>query len=295
AVGRRAVRRGNRTDGITARAVAALSAALGASAAIAVAWLPARAATPPVSVNAGLMVTLTAGGGIIAGIVIALAATSVRPVSVGIQLTVLWIWTVAAVSAVAGIWSHQPFAAPRLAVLDAPSLVPTAWWTGPYLVIAVSAAIGVLAALVMRLRGAHRFAVALAGLGGPALVATAYLISGPSIGPNPTAQFEPYLASLIAAGAGLVASVIVALPTRSEPEDSLDEDGADEYDADLDEEPIMGEVLTTDRLQRSQPLPAASLEFMGQPPQSFEREYSSWLHDIGPDSNEPAHGQWQRA
>ena len=68
-----------------------------------------------------------------------------------------------------------------------------------------------------RAYGAGRFGVALSGLGGPAVVAGAYLVAGPDGG---AAQYEPYLASLIATGAGLIASVLVAMPGRrgSKPE-----------------------------------------------------------------------------
>src|SRR5687768_14677042 len=55
-VARRAVHRPNRPDRPGARVAATLAAALGATAGIAVAWLPAREVRAPLGVNPGLVV-----------------------------------------------------------------------------------------------------------------------------------------------------------------------------------------------------------------------------------------------
>jgi hypothetical protein len=207
--GRRAVRRPNRPDRLSARVVATLAAALGATAGIAVAWLPARGMRAPLGVNPGLVVTITAVAGIVAGVVIALIALSSSPIAGGFRATVAWVWLLGAGSAAAGLAASEPVPAPRVAMLDAPSLVPAQWWSGPALMVIVAAAIGSGVAGYSRWAGAHRLGAAVCGGVGPAVVAVAYLVSGPGGGGT---QLAPYQASLAATGAGLIASVLVTVP-----------------------------------------------------------------------------------
>jgi hypothetical protein len=209
AIGRRALRRPTRPDGVPARVAAALSASVGAAIAVILAWLPAKAAKPPVSVHPELLVAMTAGTAIVAGVIITLAALSVPPIAGGVRAAVAWIWLVGVGSAIAGYLTHRPYVSPRLAVVDAPSIIPAAWWSGPYVMIAAAAVLGVGVAAVARWGGARRLGIAISGFAGPALVAAAYLIAG--TGGRP-AQLEPYRASLIAVGAGLLASFVVAIP-----------------------------------------------------------------------------------
>jgi hypothetical protein len=210
-IGRRAVRRPHRADGLGARVVATLAAALGAGAGVAVAWLPAREVRAPLGVNPGLVVAIAATAGIVAGVVIALAALSSPPIAAGFRATVAWVWLLGIGSAAAGLASHEAYPAPRLAMLDAPSLVAASWWSGSALMIAVAALLGLGVAGFARWAGAHRLSVALSGLAGPAAVALAYLVAGPGEGP---AQANPYRAALTATAAGLLASTLVALPGR---------------------------------------------------------------------------------
>jgi hypothetical protein len=209
AVGRRALRRPTKPDAMPARIAAALSAGVGASIAVGLAWLPAKAAKPPVSVHPELLVALTAGTAIVAGIIIAVIALSVPPAAGGVRAAMAWIWLVGIGSAIAGYLTHRPYAAPRLAVVDAPSVIPVAWWSGPNLMIAVAALLGIGVAAFARWAEAGRLGTAISGFAGPAVVAAAYLIAGAGDG---TSQLEPYRASLIAVGVGLVASVVVAIP-----------------------------------------------------------------------------------
>lgn len=74
----------------------------------------------------------------------------------------------------------------------------------------VSGALGLVVAAVARGRGASRLGASIAGLGGPALVAAAYLIAGPG-----EDQSEAYLAALLAVAVGLAASAVVAIPGRA--------------------------------------------------------------------------------
>jgi len=292
AVGRRAVRRPGRPDGMAARVIAVLAAGLGAAAAVAIAWLPARTAKPPVNIDPELVVAMTAGAGIIVGILVALVAMSARPAAAGVRAAVAWIWFVGTASAVAGVVTHVPFDLPRLAVIDAPSLVPTHWWSGPNLMIGVAALLGFIVAGVARAGGAQRIGTALSGVTGPAMVAAAYLIAGPGSGSDRSNQLEPYDASLIAAGVGLCASVLVAVPGRRAERTTLWTQATHtEHPADdsMDDEPIIGEIIDVP------PAPRQDVRqgVMGQPTRSFEQDYSDWLRELGHVPGAPPNGERQ--
>jgi hypothetical protein len=158
---------------------------------------------------------------VVAGLVLALLAMSAPPNAAGVRATVGWVWLVGIASAAAGLAANRAYPAPRLAVVDAPSLITVDWWSGPYVMVALSALFGFAVAGVARWGGARRFSTVMSGLGGPAVVAAAYLIAGPGSDGDRTSQLEPYQASLVAVGAGLCAAALVALPrspaARSRP------------------------------------------------------------------------------
>jgi hypothetical protein len=212
--GRAAVRRRGGRDGLGARVLSALVAAGGAAAVIGFAWLPAQHLTPPTNVNPGLVVSITAGAGVIVGFLVALLALAAPVIAAGAQASVAWLWLLAIGAAVAGLNSKQPDQPPRLGVPDAPSLFTESAWTGPRVMVYSAAALGLLVAGIGRARRAGRVGVALAGLGGPVLVAAAYLIAGPGTGQPRGSASDPYTNALLAAAAGLIASVLVALPGR---------------------------------------------------------------------------------
>lgn len=209
-VGRAAILRHRGGDGIAARVVASVMAGGGAAAVIGLAWLPSREVRPPVNANPGLVISLTAGGGVLAGLVLAVLALSVRAVAVGLKVTMAWVWLLAAGAAIAGLTTHEPYPAPRVALLDAPSLIPPSDWTGPRVIVVAAGVLGLVVAAVARARGASRLGAAIAGFGGPALVASAYLIAGPG-----EDQREAYLCALLAVAVGLATSAVVAIPTRA--------------------------------------------------------------------------------
>jgi hypothetical protein len=211
-VGRAAVRRRGGRDGLGARVLAALVAAGGAAAVIGFAWLPSQHLAPPANVNPGLVVSITAGAGVVVGFLVALLALAAPVIAAGAQATVAWLWLLAIGAAVAGLTSKQAYQPPRLGVPDAPSLFTESAWTGPRVMVYSAAALGLLVAGIGRARGARRAGVALAGLGGPVLVAAAYLIAGPGNGALRGSPNDPYINSLLAAAAGLIASALVALP-----------------------------------------------------------------------------------
>ena len=240
-VGRKAVRTPGRPDGIGARITASLVAAVGAGAAIGLAWLPSDGLQPPTNVNPGLVVTITAGAGVLVGLVLSVVALAARPVAIGLQLTVGLAWLVAAGAATAGVTTNEPYPAPRLGVPDAPSLLPASTWTGPRVMIGVAVVVALVIAGVSRARGSRRLGVALSGFAGPALVAAAYLVAGPGTGEDHAAQSDAYLSALIAVGAGLVASVLVAMPGRRAPVRPRP------APAPADDRPITGDVMPRPR------------------------------------------------
>ncbi len=216
AVGRRAVRRPTRPDGVVARTLAALAASAGAAAAVILVWLPSGDVRAPVNVDPRLVVTITASAGILVGAMVALAALSVAPLAGGVSVTVVWVWLVAIASALADIAARTPRPAPRLAVADTPTLVPAdQWWTGPSLMIGMAVVGGALVALVARWGGGGRPWIAMSGLAGPLVVAAAYLLAGP--GTADPGQRDAYYASLIAVAAGLFASALIAAPRPRTP------------------------------------------------------------------------------
>jgi hypothetical protein len=216
AVGRRAVRRPTRPDGVVARTLAALAASAGAGAAVILVWLPSGDVRAPATVDPRLVVTLTASAGILVGAMVALATLSVAPLAGSVSVTVVWVWLVAIASALADTASGSARSAPRLAVVDAPGLVPVdQWWTGPSLMIGMAVVLGALVALVARWGGGSRPWIAMSGLAGPLVVAAAYLLAGP--GTADPGQRDAYYASLIAVAAGLFASALIAAPSPRTP------------------------------------------------------------------------------
>ena len=212
-IGRRALKKHSRADRVPARIVAALAAGIGSALAVGLAWLPAHGAQPPVNVHPELVVSMTAGVAIAAGVLLAVAALNVPPIAGGLRAFIAWTWLLAIGCVVAGVISSGPDPAPRLGVLDVPSLVPATWWSGPYLQVIAATVLGFAVALMARWGGAPRFAILISGLAGPACVAVAYLIT------------ELDAVPLIAAGAGLLASGLVALPKRpatAEPDDDAE-------------------------------------------------------------------------
>ena len=271
-VGRKAVRTPERPDGLGARITAGLVAAVGAGAAIGLAWLPSDSLEPPTNVNPGLVVTITAGAGVLVGLVLSVFALAARPVAIGLQITVGLVWVVAAGAATAGVTTNEPYPAPRLGVPDAPSLVPASALTGPRVMIGVAVVVALVVAGVSRARGSRRLGVALSGFGGPALIAAAYLVAGPGTGEDRAAQSDAYVSSLIAVGVGLVASVLVAMPGRRVPVRPRPRPRP----TPADDRPITGDVMPR---PRQAPPPAAERPSASDLP---SRPRPAWAGGSGP-------------
>jgi hypothetical protein len=201
-------RRGRRVS-LPARLTAAVAASLGALAAVPLAWLPARVARPETSVNPGMSVLMAAGAGAVVGLLVALAALSAATVAGGLAAAVTWVWAGALASAAVASAHGDPLDHPRLGLIEVPRLVPsTAWWFGPEMLVGVGVALSAAVAALARRRGMGAIGVICSGLAGPALIAAAYIIAGPGVG---SYQRQPYLAAMLGAGAGFVASLLVAV------------------------------------------------------------------------------------
>jgi hypothetical protein len=289
-VGRRAVRQVGRPDRVSAAFVAALSAGVGGAVASSLAWLSAQHAAVAVSAYPELVVATTAGAGLIVGVVLAVLAAVVLAIGVGIRATVAWIWLVGIGSAIAGYVTHEPFRAPRLAVIDAPSVIPVTWWSGPNLMIAVAAVVGLLVAAVARSGGAGRLSTAFAGFAGPSVIAAAYVIAMPGTKVAQSAQLEPYRAAAIAVGAGLLASALVAL-LQNRSRTSSARPAAARATSDTPSAPTGGatgrpRATYFDRLDDDTgvvPAPVRGPEptVMGQPQSAHAEDYSDWLRELG--------------
>ncbi len=199
----------------TARGVAAMAtricatvfSALGAAASFALVWLPARNAFAPADMR---VLAITAGVGIAVGAILSVLSLAAAPIaaSVGVWLIGLWVFGLTSVGI--AIATDQPTITPRLGVLDAPEVIgPDDWWLGPNLIVAVAAVFGAAVAGTARWLAAHRLAIALSGLAGPAVLAAAYLVVGPA-----GDLMSSYVAALLAATVGLLTSAAMAAVHR---------------------------------------------------------------------------------
>jgi hypothetical protein len=233
--------------------------------------LAAQSAVVPVSAYPELVVATTTGAGIVVGTVLAILAGLVPTIGRNVRATVVWIWALGLFGAIAGYATHKTFRAPRLAVIDAPSLIPDTWWSAPSLMIAIAVVAGAVVAAVARWKGAGRLGTIFSGFAGPAAVAAAYLIVRPALEGAPTNPLDPFHASLIAVGSGLIGSAAVGLlpgPVRR------DEDSAPKRRR----EPSSAAVIA--------PRSPSGPSLTARP--TYEEDYSDWIRDIGPTGQAPA-------
>jgi hypothetical protein len=209
----RAVSRGLK-GGFGRWVTAACMAAVGSAFGVMLAWLPARTAAHPANVDPDLVVAMTAGAGVLVGLVLALVAMAIAPVAAAAKVTAGWAWAAAIFSAIVGLSTNQPHPAPRLGLLDAPTLIPISWWSGPFLLIMVSAAIALGIAGYARWVGVSLVRVLICGGLGPAVIAAAYLVAGPTATTTGEPWLDPYYASLLGVATGLVASAVLAIPVK---------------------------------------------------------------------------------
>ncbi|GAA1746606.1 hypothetical protein GCM10009681_17200 [Luedemannella helvata] len=197
-----------------ARAAVSIVAGLGGGASAFLAVLPATAARPPTNVDPDLVVMITAGFAVPVGIVVAVAALTWTPVAGNVITTTTWVWVFAAGSIIWPLVTNESWPLARLAVpepLTRPGDPVLMFSLG--LVVLVSA----ILAMIARFGGAGKVAVAVSGLGGPLLIAGAYVIAGPGVSGDHSDQLVPYQSALLFVLAGGVASVLVAVAGRRPP------------------------------------------------------------------------------
>lgn len=213
--------RRNDFDGLGAWMAVALAALAGAGAVVPLVALPAGAAEVPRPLDPALSAGLAAGLGAAVGFFAALAVLSARALATSVFVVAGWVWLLGLGSALASLDGPSLPAGLRLGVLTLPQL-PHRETQNLVLPMMVGLALLTGAAIAGSARwlDEHRFTVATSGLAGPALVASAYLIAGPGISADDGEQLVPWRAALIAVGAGLAASTLVALiPARRGPTD----------------------------------------------------------------------------
>lgn len=207
-------RRLRRVAGWPGRTAVAIVAGIGAGASAFLAALPATAAHPPTNVDPDLVVMITSGFAVPVGVVVAIGALTWTPVAGNIITTAVWVWLFGAGSILWPLIAGEPWPLARLAVPE-PLVLPSdplIWFTLG-LVVLVSAVL----AMIARFGGASKPAVALSGLGGPSLIAAAYLIAGPGVSGDHSDQLFPYRSALFALLASVVASLVVAAAGRRPP------------------------------------------------------------------------------
>ncbi|MBF9131491.1 hypothetical protein I0C86_21370 [Plantactinospora sp. S1510] len=202
-----------RYDLPTTPGVQAATAAAGALGALVVAPLsmqPARtaqlASADPV-VSVGVIAALGAGIGFVA----ALATLVQRPVRWNAGAVIAAVWFLAVLSVMPSLGPDDPLPAVRLGVLDPSWLgAGTAQRLAVVTMPALALVAGALTGALARSRGLPMPAVASCGVGGPALLALAYLVAGPG-GSSDGYQAAPYWGALIAVVAGGLGSVLAAM------------------------------------------------------------------------------------
>jgi hypothetical protein len=214
-----------------ARIGVTLAAGFGSLAMLPLVWMPVRAGVPGVDNAAGTVVGCAAAG-VAVGMIFGIAALAAGPVAAGVAGSALWLWAAALATAVLAAVRGGPSGA-RLGVVEAPGAA-SQWWSGPYAMVGLYATLAFTVAIIAARFGAPRRQIALSGLVGPALLASAYAIGGSggsdagtvaagsavtgAIGSGTSAGSggDVRIAVLVAAVAGLLASTAVAMRrTRS--------------------------------------------------------------------------------
>jgi hypothetical protein len=183
-----------------------VAGAIGAAAALPLVWLQIQAAGAQVRTT--VLVTIAAA--LVVGAVLAFAALYAAAVARAFLATAAWVWVVALVPAAVALASGRTLSVPLVATMDTSFFsAPVARWLGPYLMVVVAAVVALAVALAGRWRQAHGFGIAVSGLAGPALIAAAFLITGPDADGDPQRP-TAYVATLMAATAGLLVSTAMA-------------------------------------------------------------------------------------
>jgi xanthosine utilization system XapX-like protein len=163
---------------------------------------------------------VTAGAGIVVGVVLALWALASTVIARAVLGGVVWGWLVALASVAVMASRQRELSSPRLGIFDVPGIPGgPGWLVGPNQMIIISAGVAAGIAWYGRRAGAGRLLTALSGLACPALIASAYVLAGPGFR-DQNDQLEAYFAALAATVAGLLVGLLFALwkrPTEAAP------------------------------------------------------------------------------
>ncbi len=196
------------------RLLVSLAATIGGAAVIPLAAVPAQSARVAGQFAPHLLVGVYAVVGLVAGLVVALLATTTRAVAANVFATAAWLWALAVIALI-----HR-------SVTGAPlGYVPPAVWKftnngpvigqfylpGAMLMIGSALLIGGLAAFPAAGRGAGRVGIVVSGAIGPLLVAGAYLLADPDPAHTPFEQLSAFHIAPYVVLAGLIGSILVAV------------------------------------------------------------------------------------
>ncbi len=201
----------------------AVAAGVGALITVLLVAVPARAARVP---DASSPQTVAAGYtavGLLAGLLLAVWALYSRAAADNLVATTGWLWLLAVVSVVDGVFSGRGLTTAQLGIWQISADSDSFWirdyfyWPGALLALGSALVIGVLAARPSARLPRHRVGAAASGAAGPILVALVYLLAVPRLAAIAPEQLSAHLIAPYAGIAGLGGSVLVAaLAQRAE-------------------------------------------------------------------------------
>jgi hypothetical protein len=207
------------------RATLTLAAAIGALVIVPLVAVPARAADSPENFAPEWTAAGYAVVGVIAGLFVAMAALSARPIAANVLASVGYLWGLAILAVADGLREGANPALAQLAIWEFSRgpRVRDFYVPGVLIMLGSAFVIGLLAAWPAGRRGENRIGVAISGALGPLVVAAAYLLAAPQFaGENDVdiSQWSAYLFAPYAVISGLAGSVLVAaIGQRETPEE----------------------------------------------------------------------------
>lgn len=208
-------RRSQYPPGVGSRIVLALFGGIGAAAVIPLTLQPARATHLVQPIDPTLVIGLAAALGAVAGVLIAVATLSLRPLAWNLAVVAAVAWLFGLVAVVPYLGPDNPLPAVRLGVPQWTSAAQGAELPTDTLAMPVLAWLaGAVVAAVARRRGEPGLSIAVSGMAGAVPLALAYLIAGPGSNTELNDQMSPYLGALIAIPSGLLGSLLIALVPR---------------------------------------------------------------------------------
>jgi len=208
---------------VLGRVSLSVAAAVGALVTVALVAVPARAAVradtfSPQTIAAGYAVI-----GVLIGLVFAIWSLAARAVASNVIATTCWLWLLAVVSAVDGVFAGEGLSAAQLGVWQITDDSETFWfrdylyWPGAALSLGSAFVIGALVARGAARDPHHRVGTAVSGVAGPLVVAAAYFLAAPRLVGIRAEQVSAHLLAPYAVLAGLAGSVLVtALAQRAD-------------------------------------------------------------------------------